>query len=57
VISKGPLDALDHSSNLPFYGNRLGIDATKKWEGEGYDRVWPDDIIMDEITKDLVNRK
>ena len=29
VISEGPLDALDHASNTPFYGSRLGIDATK----------------------------
>lgn len=30
VVSKGPLDALDHSSDLPLYGGRLGIDATRK---------------------------
>lgn len=28
VFSEGPLDALDHSSNLPLHGCRLGIDAT-----------------------------
>ncbi|WP_291632878.1 menaquinone biosynthesis decarboxylase, partial [Clostridium sp.] len=31
VISEGPLDALDHASNTPYYGSRLGVDATKKW--------------------------
>lgn len=30
IIAEGPLDALDHSSNQALYGNRLGIDATKK---------------------------
>ncbi|WP_105616684.1 menaquinone biosynthesis decarboxylase [Vallitalea okinawensis] len=35
VISEGPLDALDHASNTAFYGHRLGVDATKKWEAEG----------------------
>ena len=30
IVDKGPLDALDHSSNHAFYGARLGIDATKK---------------------------
>lgn len=30
VLSKGPLDALDHSSNEALYGTRIGIDATKK---------------------------
>ena len=28
VISEGPLEALDHSSNEALYGGRLGIDAT-----------------------------
>lgn len=30
VVSKGPLDALDHSSDFPLYGGRLGIDATRR---------------------------
>lgn len=30
VLNKGPLDALDHSSNEALYGTRLGMDATKK---------------------------
>jgi 4-hydroxy-3-polyprenylbenzoate decarboxylase len=30
VITEGPLDALDHASNRPFQGFRLGIDATTK---------------------------
>ncbi|SHO52850.1 menaquinone biosynthesis decarboxylase [Anaerocolumna xylanovorans] len=30
IISEGPLDALDHSSNEALYGNRLGMDATGK---------------------------
>lgn len=57
VISEGPLDALDHSSNTPFYGNRLGIDATKKWASEGYLRNWPDDIDMDDNTKSYVDSR
>lgn len=35
IITEGPLDALDHASNRPFQGFRLGIDATKKFESEG----------------------
>lgn len=57
VISDGPLDALDHSSNLAFFGSRIGIDATKKLKQEGYDREWPDDIVMSEDIIDLVTRK
>lgn len=57
VISEGPLDALDHASNTPHYGHRLGIDATKKWASEGYTRTWPDDIEMTEEIKNLVDRR
>lgn len=57
VLMDGPLDALDHSSNLPHYGCKMGIDATKKWPSEGYTREWPDDISMDESIKKLVDEK
>lgn len=57
VISEGPLDALDHASNLPHYGYRMGIDATKKWPSEGHLRQWPDDIEMSEEIKELVSRR
>jgi len=57
VISEGPLDALDHASNLPHYGYRMAIDATKKWKSEGHDREWPDDIEMCDDIKDLVSRR
>ncbi len=57
VISEGPLDALDHASDLAHYGHRLGVDATKKWLEEGHKRPWPDDIEMDEAIKARVDRK
>lgn len=57
TVVKGPLDALDHSSPLPHFGSKMGIDATKKWPSEGHTREWPEDIIMTEEIKDLVNRK
>ncbi|MBZ9635434.1 menaquinone biosynthesis decarboxylase [Clostridium sp. FP1] len=57
VISEGPLDALDHASNTPFYGSRLGIDATKKWPSEGHSRPWPDDIEMSEEIKKMVDKR
>jgi 4-hydroxy-3-polyprenylbenzoate decarboxylase len=42
----GPVDSLDHSSRLPNYGSKMGIDATKKWPGEGFTRPWPGVIEM-----------
>jgi len=47
----GPIDSLDHASRLPNYGSKMGIDATRKWKAEGFDRPWPSMIEMDTATK------
>ena len=47
----GPVDSLDHSSRLPNYGSKMGIDATRKWKAEGFNRPWPAMIEMDRATK------
>lgn len=57
VIADGPLDALDHSSPLPMYGSKMGIDATRKGPDEGHCREWPDDVVMSSEIKALVDRK
>jgi 4-hydroxy-3-polyprenylbenzoate decarboxylase len=53
----GPVDSLDHASRLPNYGSKMGVDATRKWTSEGFMRPWPDEILMDEKTKSLVDSK
>jgi 4-hydroxy-3-polyprenylbenzoate decarboxylase len=40
-MTKGPLDDLDDACDLPAYGGKMGIDATRKWASEGYTRTWP----------------
>jgi 4-hydroxy-3-polyprenylbenzoate decarboxylase len=58
IIMPGPVDDLDHSgSYLPALGHKVGLDATRKGADEGYQREWPDDIEMDEATRDLVTRR
>ncbi len=42
----GPVDSLDHSSRLPNFGSKMGIDATTKWPSEGFNRRWPNVIKM-----------
>jgi 4-hydroxy-3-polyprenylbenzoate decarboxylase len=42
----GPVDSLDHASRLPNYGSKMGVDATRKWPGEGFTRPWPGVIGM-----------
>jgi 4-hydroxy-3-polyprenylbenzoate decarboxylase len=51
----GPVDTLDHASRLPNYGSKMGIDATRKWKAEGFDRPWPAMIEMDRATKAKVD--
>jgi len=57
VITKGPLDVLDHSCDLLGFGGKMGIDATKKWAEEGFTRDWPDEIVMSEDIKKRVDEK
>ena len=45
-IVHGPLDVLDHSSPMPKWGAKIGIDATKTLPEEGHSREWPDEISM-----------
>jgi 4-hydroxy-3-polyprenylbenzoate decarboxylase len=42
----GPIDSLDHSSRMPNYGSKMGLDATTKWASEGFTRRWPNVITM-----------
>jgi len=51
----GPADTLDHAARRQDFGSKMGIDATRKWPGEGFDRPWPDEITMNEVTKQRVD--
>jgi 4-hydroxy-3-polyprenylbenzoate decarboxylase len=42
VFAEGPVDALDHAAEQFAYGSKMGIDATKKWKEEGFQREWPE---------------
>jgi 4-hydroxy-3-polyprenylbenzoate decarboxylase len=56
LISEGPLDHLDHSPTLQFFGGKIGIDATAKSPAEGA-REWPEEIEMSDEIKALVDRR
>lgn len=51
----GPVDSLDHASRLPNYGSKMGVDATRKWPGEGFTRPWPDVLTMSPDVKTRVD--
>jgi 4-hydroxy-3-polyprenylbenzoate decarboxylase len=55
VFVEGPVDVLDHAAPDLAYGSKLGIDATRKWRSEGFERDWPEPIIMDERTKKYID--
>lgn len=55
LLSKGPLDRLDHSSNFESFGYKMGIDATKPLPGEGYLREWPDALEMTQEVKQRID--
>lgn len=57
VMVDGPLDVLDHSSPMPNWGTKVGIDATKSVPAEGHTREWPDEIVMSEDIKKIVDEK
>ena len=48
-MTKGPVDDLDDAAELPAYGGKMGIDATKKWASEGYTRTWPARVATTEV--------
>ncbi|MDE3180261.1 MAG: menaquinone biosynthesis decarboxylase [Acidobacteriota bacterium] len=52
----GPVDQLEHASRLPNYGSKMGVDATHKWPAEGFSRPWPDEIRMDDATREKIDR-
>jgi 4-hydroxy-3-polyprenylbenzoate decarboxylase len=43
-FTRGPVDDLEDASDLPAYGSKMGIDATRKWASEGFTRNWPKKI-------------
>lgn len=51
----GPVDSLDHASRLVNYGSKMGVDATRKWPGEGFTREWPPVIKMTDAVKTRVD--
>ena len=55
VLVEGPVDVLDHAAPALGYGSKLGIDATRKWRSEGFERDWPDAIVMDEKTRKYID--
>ncbi len=57
VFVDGPVDALEHASPLPHVGSKVGVDATRKWASEGFEREWPGLIVMTDEIKERVSKR
>jgi 4-hydroxy-3-polyprenylbenzoate decarboxylase len=55
IFVDGPVDVLDHAAPAFGFGSKMGIDATRKWRSEGFERDWPAAIVMDEKTKKYID--
>ena len=56
-FTRGPLDVLDHAAPMAVFGSKVGVDATRKLSAEGHSRIWPEEIVMDGATRELVTRR
>ncbi len=56
-VVHGPIDVLDHASDMTGHGGKIGIDATRKWASEGFQRRWPKELEMSGEIIDLVNTR
>lgn len=56
LLTRGPLDALDHAADRPCVGGKMGIDCTRKWPEEGFPRDWPAVIEMDPAVKSRIDQ-
>ncbi len=51
LVTRGPVDVLDHASRETGYGSKIGFDCTRKTAAEGYHRTWPERIRMTDEVK------
>jgi 4-hydroxy-3-polyprenylbenzoate decarboxylase len=55
IFVEGPVDVLDHAAPVMGFGSKMGIDATRKWRSEGFEREWPEAIVMDDKIKKQID--
>ena len=56
LLSRGPVDQLDHAAQYEGLGGKMGLDCTHKWPGEnGFQRDYPKLVKMSEDVKKRVD--
>ncbi|MBS1704416.1 MAG: menaquinone biosynthesis decarboxylase [Armatimonadetes bacterium] len=57
MMSRGPIDQLDHASVAEGFGGKIGFDCTHKWPGEnGFSRDYPKLIKMSDDVKARIDQ-
>jgi 4-hydroxy-3-polyprenylbenzoate decarboxylase len=56
IVTRGPADVLDHATPEIGIGSKMGVDATRKLKGEGFNREWPPLIKMDAAVRKKVDQ-
>jgi len=49
------VDTLDHAARRQDFGSKMGVDATRKLPGEGYDRKWPCEARMSRAVQERID--
>jgi len=57
IIPNTIADSLDHATNIPSFGSKILIDATRKLKTEGYTREWPEKISLPKEIIEKVEKK
>jgi 4-hydroxy-3-polyprenylbenzoate decarboxylase len=56
LLSRGPVDQLDHAAQAEGFGGKIGFDCTHKWPGEnGFNRDYPKLIQMSDDIKTKID--
>lgn len=55
IIERAPLDHLEHAAPMKAFGGKMGVDATRPWPEEGFERDWPDELEMTDEVKEQVD--
>jgi 4-hydroxy-3-polyprenylbenzoate decarboxylase len=51
------MDVLDHAARQTGFGSKMGIDGTRKWKSEGFERRWPRENKTSDEVKQMVDAK
>ena len=57
IIPNTVADSLDHATNIPSFGSKILLDATRKLKTEGYTREWPEKISLPKEIIEKVEKK